>query len=182
MKPPKREYDYERVPTDNMVTGVIEEIQYEQEHKFTFQGQTKVAPAVRFKFKIEGCQYPHYSRYMSFSYGEKSNLYQKYLLALVDNAEPDMDFDLDDLKGMKLKMLWQERNGFQWPEVVRPVGAKRARPEVEADIEGVPSSMEEGFEIQGDDGPLPAPPPPPVERPRPRGVGSYDPRTGPPMP
>ena len=37
-----------------------------------------------------------------------------------------MDFDIDALKGMKVKVLWAEKNEFQFPETIRPVGKKLA--------------------------------------------------------
>lgn len=142
MKPPKTENkDFEKVSTEDFVQGVIEEIQYDKEHKFKgYNGaEDKVRPATRFKFKLEGCQYPHYSRWMTFSYSEKSNLYTKYLVSLVENAQPDMDFDLDNLKGMKVKTLWSEHNGYQGIETIRPVGKKIAYqsglPEIQMDEE-----------------------------------------------
>jgi len=61
---------------------------------------------------------------MKFNLGEKSNLYTKYISQIVENAEPDMDIDLDVLKGMKLKVLWAEKNEFQFPETIRPIGGK----------------------------------------------------------
>ena len=129
MKPPKSEkIDYEKVSVDDFVTGTIAEIQYDKEHLFKgFDGSAdKKRPAARFKFALDGYNYPHYSRWMSFSYGEKSNLYLKYLVPLVENAQPDMDFDLDLLKGMKVKTLWSEKNGFQNIETIRPIGRKFA--------------------------------------------------------
>lgn len=125
MKPPKIEKkDYEKVDTLDFVMGSVEGIQYDENHKFNYEGQSKVRAAVRIKFKVDGYKYSHYSRWMGFSYGEKSNLYLKYLVPLVESAKPDMDFDLDALKGMKVRMLWQEKNGFQYIETIRPVGPK----------------------------------------------------------
>lgn len=125
MKPAKRDSnDYEKVKTDDFVVGMIEDVAYDQEHKFSFKGEEKVRPAVRFKFALDGCSYPHYSRWQSFNYGEKSVLYLKYLSALVDGAAPDMDFDLDQLKGMRVKTLWTEKNNFQSVETVRPANGK----------------------------------------------------------
>lgn len=127
MKPPKREF--ERINTNEFVNGRIVDVQYEAEHEFNFQGNKKKSPAVRFKFEIEGYQHYHYSRWMTFMYGEKTNLYLKYLVPLVEGAQPDMDFDIENLKGMKVKMLWQERNGFQYVETIRPQQMKlRYRP------------------------------------------------------
>lgn len=122
MKPPKREQtDFERVKDDEWISGVIEEIQYDETHKFSYQGQEKVAAAVRLKFKLDGYQWPHYSRWMTFSYGEKSNLFNKYLSRLVQGAVPDMDFDLDALRGLKIKTMWSTKNDYQGLEMIRPL-------------------------------------------------------------
>ena len=129
MKPPKPDKtEYEKVSTDDFLTGVIKEVQYDQEHKFKgFNGEAdKLKSAVRFKFEIDGYKHSHYSRWMTFSYGEKSNLFLKYLVPLVDGAVPDMDFDLDQLKGLKVKTLWSEKNDFQTVETIRPIGGKIA--------------------------------------------------------
>ncbi len=126
MKPAKREFDYERVSTEDLVSGIIEDVQYEETHSFKgFQGAPdKVAPGIRFKFKLEGYSFPHYSRWMKFNYGAKANLFTKYLVALVEGAVPDMDFDLDQLKGLAVKTLWSEKNGFQNLETIRPAKGK----------------------------------------------------------
>lgn len=156
MKPPKQEKtEYEKVNTEDFVFGVIEEVQYEQEHLFKgFQGaEDKRKPAARFKFKIEGCQFPHYSRWMAFSYAEKSNLLNKYLVPLVEGAEPDMDFDLDALRGFKVKMLWSEKNGFQNIETIRPVGKKLpyGAPKPQRGADGVPEVQIGDEELQPDE-------------------------------
>lgn len=127
MRPPKREKtDFEKVTTEDFTICTIIEIQYDLEHKFKgFQGaEDKVKPAVRFKFEVEGYKFSHFSRWMSFSMGEKATLYLKYVSSLVEGAEPDMDLDLDVLKGVKCKILWAEKNEFQFPETVRPIGKK----------------------------------------------------------
>lgn len=127
MKPPEREKtDFEKINIDDFVVGEIEGIQYDLEHQFKgFQGaEDKVKPAIRFKFKIEGYKFSHYSRWMSFSLGEKSNLFLKYVQPLVEGAKPDMDLDLDVLLHMKVRMLWNEKNGFQSIETIRPIGKK----------------------------------------------------------
>lgn len=156
MKPPKTEKtDFEKVNMDDFVSGFIEDVQYDNEHKFKgYNGaEDKVKPAVRLKFKIEGYQYPHYSRWMAFSYAEKSNLLNKYLLPLVEGAEKDMDFDIDLLKGLRVKMLWSEKNGFQSVETIRPIGKKlpfgTAKPVRVSD--GVPEIQMADSELQPDE-------------------------------
>lgn len=128
MRPPKREnIDYERIPVyDEWIKGVIEDVQLEENHQF--KGQfAKVGDAVRFKFKLEGCEYSHRSGWMTYSYGEKSNLFLKYLKYLVEGAEPDMDFDLDKLRGLKVKTMWSANGDYDNLEQIRPLEAKVAR-------------------------------------------------------
>src|SRR6187431_469328 len=108
MKPAKRNTEYEKLDTNNLLSGTIEDIRYDEKH--LFKGFTKkngevvpdrTAHGVQFKFKVDGYKSPHYSRWMSFNYGEKATLYSKYILPLVEGATPDMDLDLDLLKGFK---------------------------------------------------------------------------------
>jgi hypothetical protein len=153
MKPQKREVtEFEKVKTDDFIPGVIEGIEYDQLHKFKGYGkdekgnpkQDREAPAVRFKFALEGYKYHHRSKWMGFSYNEKSNLFIKFLVPLVENAVPEMDFDLDNLKGMKVKTLWSEKNDFQTVETIRPAGKKIAFSQAKSDIA-------ETHEVQNDE-------------------------------
>lgn len=124
MKPTKQKIEYEKVKTDDFVIGVIEDIKYEKEHEFNYKGEMKKADAVRIKFHIDGYKYSKQTPWMTFSYGEKTNLFTKYIMTLVENAEPDMDFDLDQLKGLKVRMLWKDKGEYQHIETIRPVGKK----------------------------------------------------------
>lgn len=126
MKPTKRKIDYEKVAIGEFIIGEISNIQYDLEHRFKGFGDREdtVTEAVRFVFDLEGYQFKHYSRWLKFTYGEKSTLYKKYLVKLVEGAHPDMDFDLDALKGMRVKTLWKEENGFQEIEAIFPIGKK----------------------------------------------------------
>lgn len=125
MLPPKREY--EKVPTDNFVNGIIEEIQYEADHEFKGPN-AKQGPAIRIVFIIDGMKFPKRTGWMSFSYAEKSTLYQKYLVNLVDNAKPNMHFHIEQLKGLKVKMLWKDdpkNPDFQSLDSIRPSDGKK---------------------------------------------------------
>lgn len=126
MKPPKRDkIEYERIPKyDDWIEGKIEEIEYEENHKRSFKGEEKVGPCIRFKFSLQGCSFSHRSRWMSFSYSEKSNLYKKYLSMLIEDAEPDMDFDIELLKGFKVKTMWIKDGEFDKLEMIRPLKEK----------------------------------------------------------
>lgn len=126
MRPPQRpKTEFERVPKyDEWVIGKILDIEYDEAHKTTYQGEEKIRPCVRIKMGLEGCQFPKRSRWLSFSYGEKANLYKQFVSALVDGAEPDMDLDLDLLKGMSIKTMWSEDGDYDKLVMVRPVADK----------------------------------------------------------
>jgi hypothetical protein len=127
MRPPKRSStEYEKLVIGEFITGEIEKVEYDENHTFKgFQGkEDTVQSAVRFKFRFEGYNFPHYSRWMKFMYAPKANLFVKYVSKLVENAEPDMDFDLDLLTGFKVKTIWAENGDFQNLESIFPVGKK----------------------------------------------------------
>ncbi len=125
MRPPKREKtDYEKVKIDTWIPGIIEEIKYEEKHESTFKGEKKVYPAIRFKFKLDEYEYPHYSGWMYFGYGATTSLYLKFLSQLVENAQPDMDFDLDNLLGFGIKTMWVEKGDYQNLGMIRPMISK----------------------------------------------------------
>lgn len=131
MKPPQRaKTEFERVPKyDEWIPGKILDIEYDENHKSTYQGEEKVRPCVRIKFGLEGCQFPKRSRWLTFSYGEKANLYKQFVSVLVEDAKPDMDLDLDVLKDMKIKTMWSEDGEYDKLEMVRPLNEKlRAAP------------------------------------------------------
>lgn len=125
MKPPTRQKtDFEQVATDDWTTGIISEIQYNETHKRLWQGEEKIGPAVRLKFTLDGYQFPHYSGWLSFTYSERSNLYKKYISALVDGATPEMEFDMDQLKDLPVKIMWKQNGEYQNVELVRPINGK----------------------------------------------------------
>jgi len=136
MKPECKKMEYERVVIGEFIEGVIEDIQYEKEHKFAYKDNEKISEAVRFKFRLDGYEHLHYSRWMSFSYGEKSSLYSKYLVKLVDGAKPDFDFDIMALKNFPVKTIWSENNDFQNIDNIFPLKEK-------AKIDAVPPAENE---------------------------------------
>lgn len=126
--PPRTKMEYEKVNTEDWVTGTIEEIQSDEKRDTGFKdeetGEPIIKHCIRFKFALDGYAYPHYSRWMSLSYHEKSNLLKKYLFNLVEDAQPDFDFDLERLRGMKVKLMWSNNGDFQNIEMIRPIAAK----------------------------------------------------------
>jgi len=136
MKPPARpKTEFEKVMIGEFITGVISNIEYDMEHKFKgFQGQEDtVQPAMRLVFTLDGYKFKHYSRWMKFSLSEKANLYKKYISKLVDGAVPDCDFDIDHLKGMRVKTIWDEQNGFQNIENIFALDGKTPMTEATVD-------------------------------------------------
>ena len=130
MRPPKaNNTDFERIKEyDTWIPGVIEEIKLEENRRTGFKddktGADKYVDQVRFKFQLDGHSYAHYSRWMTYSFGEKANLYLKYLKQLVAGAQPDMKFDLDLLKGFKVKTMWTQNGDFDNLEQIRPFAGK----------------------------------------------------------
>lgn len=117
--------EYEKVPVGKLVVGTIADVEEDMEHEFTYQGEKYNAPAVRLVFDLEGCKYKKYTRWMYFSYSKKANLYKKYLVALVENAEPKMNFDIQNLKGLDIKTVWQDDNGdYQSISTIEPLESK----------------------------------------------------------
>jgi len=108
---PREQIEYEKVAIGEFVNGIIEEVERDEEHQSSYQGKPTIRDCVRFKFKLSGYDFPHYSRWCTFSYGEKANLYIKYLSKLVPEAEPDMDYDIELLKNMKVRTIWAEEKG-----------------------------------------------------------------------
>ena len=127
MHPPKRDNkEFEKVKIGEMLSGIIETVQYDLEHRFRgFQGaEDTTQQATRLKFKLDGYEHPKYTRWMKFSLHEKSNLFKKYVSKLVEGAMPDMDLDLDVLNGVKIKTVWSENGDFQNIDAIYPDGAK----------------------------------------------------------
>lgn len=118
MKPNKQ--SFEKVRIGDFIFGVIEEVQRDEKHKTTYQGKEKISDCVRFKFKLDGYEHQHYSRWMTFNYGAKSTLFSKYLTKLVTGAVPDMDFDIEALEGMRVKTIWSEKNDYQSVDSIFP--------------------------------------------------------------
>lgn len=124
---PKQKLEYEKCRTDDWTQGVIEEVQYEADRNTGFkddEGNEKIVDCVRFKFKLDGYAYPHYSQWMTFSYHEKSRLMSKFLMNLVEGAKPDMPFDIDALKDMPVKIMWTNNGEYQNIDLIRPLKNK----------------------------------------------------------
>jgi len=134
---------FEQLVVNDFIFGTISEIKYEKDHAFnSTTGTSKVADAVKIIFKLDGYSESHGTRWMTFSYDERANLFAKYVSKLVENPKPYMDFDLDLLKGMKIKTIWKQDGKWQnidgiWPNqalIKVPISAH----EPDAALEEVP--------------------------------------------
>jgi len=156
MRPPKiGGTTFEKVKIGEFIYGTIDKVQYDNDHKFKgFEGKADTnAPAVRFVFKLQGYEFPHFSRWMKFNMGEKANLYSKYVAKLVKDAKPDMDFDLDELTGLEVKTIWDEKGDFQNLENIWPMKGKIVVKMFEKDE---PPAQDDDFvqELSDDDVPM----------------------------
>ena len=122
MRPPKREF--EQVKVDEWLTGEIVDIQYEQEHEFTYKGVKSVGSAAKISIKLDGYKDKKSTGWWSFNYSEKSNLYKFFIQPLVDNAVPNIDFDLDVLKNLRIKVMYTQNGEYQNLMAVRPAETK----------------------------------------------------------
>lgn len=111
---------YEKVQVDEWLAGHIEEVQYDEHRaykakdKATGEWVEKTAPHLRFKFRLDGYQYPHYSRWLKCSTHEKSNLYSKFLKHLCPQYDcQDKVVDLDKLVGITIKTMWENNEDYQ---------------------------------------------------------------------
>ena len=155
-RPPKTSSTtFEKVRIGEFIFGTIEKIQHEPNHVFKgFEGKgDTVAPAVRFIFKLQGYEFSHYTRWMRFSMDERSNLYSKYIVKLVANAHQYIDFDLDELVGLEVKTVWDEKGDFQHIANIWPIKNKITVKEYTE--EDPPPASDDDFIPELDDGDVP---------------------------
>jgi len=138
----RKGFSYERVAVGEFIAGIIDDIQYDSEHKFQFKGEIQEKEAIRFVFLLGGYTYKKYSRWMTFNTGGKSNLFKKYVSKLVANARPDMLFDFDELKNLPVKTLWENQGDFQNLESILPMGEKQVVKEIDPGSEIKPQVEE----------------------------------------
>lgn len=126
MKPPKM--PIEKVSTDDFIVGTLTELVYDMDHEFKskFHTEPQNAPAIKFVFELDGYKEKKTSGWLKFNLHEKSNLYKKYVASLVENAVPYMDFDVAQLKGVRVKLLFKDADDgkYQHIDSIRPIGAK----------------------------------------------------------
>lgn len=121
MKPPKREY--EQVEVDAWIAGEIVDIIYEEEHEFKTDTGPQKLWAVKFILSLDGYKDKKHTRWFTFNYSENSNLY-KFISPLVEGAYPKMDFDLDALRDLRIKVMYVQNGNYQNISMIRPFEAK----------------------------------------------------------
>ena len=145
--PPRPKLEYERVKEDEWLEGTIDDIEYDLERKSMWKGQEKVGPAVRIKMSFDGYKYPKSSGWLSFVYAAKSNLFKTYIVPLVEDAKEFMKFDIELLKGLRIKAMWETNpNNPDYQNLVRikPVDGKvKASEEIEMGGPGEPDIIED---------------------------------------
>ena len=130
--PPRQKLEFEKVELDVWINGEIIEIQEFRDVKKMYKDEKtgemkeRLINQVRFKLKLEGCEYSHYTRKMTQSTNERSNLFIFLQQIYGQNIIPDVGVELDGLKGLKVKTMWSEvpmKDGgvFQYPDKVRPL-------------------------------------------------------------
>ena len=151
---PSKKMDYEKVNIDEWISGEIEEVQarLNKEKKFTDRktGESGIREAeeVRFKFKLDGYEYAHYSRWNTKSLNDKSNLVKKYLRNLIPDLNPQEAVDLSVLNGMRVKTMWDEQlfngNMYQFiANIKRLVKEESKELEIDEKEEGKDFKLEE---------------------------------------
>lgn len=112
---------FEQVVVDEWISGEIVDIQYEQDHEFTHKGNKKIADAVKILIRLDGYHDSKSTGWWTFNYAEKSNLYNLFIKSLVAGATPNMEYDLDNLKNMKIKVMYSQNGEYQNLTMVRPL-------------------------------------------------------------
>lgn len=118
MIPPKKEF--EQVKVDDWIPGEIIDVQYDPQHEFKSRKGSDISLGVRVIFALETYKDKKYSRWMYFNYAENSNLYKLFINPLVQGAHPNMSFDMDLLKGFKVKVMYTQNEQYQNLSLVRP--------------------------------------------------------------
>ena len=72
MKPKKR--TFEKVTVDEWLNGTIVDIKYEEEHEFTWKGNSYKAQAVKIFIELDGYKEKKQTKWMSLLYTEIANL------------------------------------------------------------------------------------------------------------
>ncbi len=119
--------DFEKLAVDEWLTGSIvgEDVFKDVEQKFKDQktGETGVRKVdmVRFKFQVDGYVYNHYSRKMTLSMNEKSNLFKFLQQIYGQSIVPDIPVNTEKLAGLKVKVMFTNDGEYQNLTMIRPL-------------------------------------------------------------
>jgi len=102
------------VPTDEFIQAVITRVEYDEAHEFKGE-YAKTAPAIRLHFGIEGVsketnemyKETKRSRWETYSYDGRSNLYNKYLKPLAGIGPNSKTYNIGELEGMIVKLMFE---------------------------------------------------------------------------
>lgn len=146
MSPVNPRGNFERIKEADVgefLEAKITAIDYEENHEFTYLGQGTKAPGIRIKFDVPGYEKPKSSGWMKFITGARANYYKIYVTGLVENATPNMVFNCDVLKGLKVKLVFTENDkGFQKITLIKPFDKQKILVKVVED-EGTTTIEEE---------------------------------------
>jgi len=123
--------DFESVQIDEWITGSILDVEHrlnenkKVKDKLTGEMTTKSAQELRLILGLDGYAFNHNSRWLTASMNKESNFYKNFVAKLMPDVKPNTDFDSDELKGMKVKVMyenteWQGKT-YQNISAIRPL-------------------------------------------------------------
>lgn len=126
--------EFEKVKIDEWIVGEIVEIEERLNENKKFKNQEtgeyefRNVDEVRFVFSLDGYQYKKYSRWMTRSISDRSNLFNKYLKKIIPDLEPTDCIDLSLLVGTKVRVMYENQTGndgnvYQVVAQIRPLNA-----------------------------------------------------------
>jgi hypothetical protein len=152
---PQKRGAFERLAIDEWLVGDIVEVQSrlnsekKVQNKETKEWTIRPTEEVRFVFRFDGYRFSHFSRWLTRSLAENSNLYTQFLSKLTPNVDLTKPVDIELLVGMKVKAMWDERDTkdgsdkFQYIANIKPLETTERAINVEvADIEQITEEPE----------------------------------------
>ena len=125
--PPKSKTDFEKVIVDDWIEGEIisEDIFRDVDQKFINKEgvlEMRKVDQIRFKFKLAGYKYAHYSRRMTLSTSKRSNLFKFLQDIYGERIVPDIAINTEGLIGLKIKTMWKNDGEYQNLVMIRSLG------------------------------------------------------------
>jgi hypothetical protein len=104
--------DYEKVRVLEWIKGKIIEFDVRAKDKEFFNAKTKektvrLVDQIRFKFELEGYEYPHFTNWLTQSTSEKANLF-KFLRGIMPTLEGNATVDIDKVVNVPLLIMYDE--------------------------------------------------------------------------